>query len=81
MSGPEPEQIEPDTKDWTWVLQRPCPECGTTSRTICTTSVADGSDVCGTPERRAFHPRRAHLSSTPLCVEPLLRGPACGRSC
>lgn len=20
--------IEPDTKDWTWVLQRPCPECG-----------------------------------------------------
>ena len=18
----------PDTKDWTWVLQRPCPECG-----------------------------------------------------
>src|SRR3954447_9325352 len=20
--------IAPDTKDWTWVLQRPCPECG-----------------------------------------------------
>jgi hypothetical protein len=20
--------IEPDTKDWTWVLRRPCPECG-----------------------------------------------------
>jgi hypothetical protein len=20
--------FEPDTKDWTWVLQRPCPECG-----------------------------------------------------
>jgi hypothetical protein len=20
--------IEPDTKDWTWVLTRPCPECG-----------------------------------------------------
>lgn len=20
--------IEPDTKDWTWVLDRPCPECG-----------------------------------------------------
>jgi DinB superfamily len=20
--------IVPDTKDWTWVLQRPCPECG-----------------------------------------------------
>lgn len=22
------EHIEPDTKDWTWVLDRPCPECG-----------------------------------------------------
>jgi hypothetical protein len=21
-------EIEPDTKDWTWVLQRPCGECG-----------------------------------------------------
>jgi SAM-dependent methyltransferase len=20
--------LEPDTKDWTWVLERPCPECG-----------------------------------------------------
>ncbi|HEY5879773.1 MAG TPA: DinB family protein [Nakamurella sp.] len=20
--------IEPDTKDWTWVIERPCPECG-----------------------------------------------------
>ncbi|TDV45575.1 DinB family protein [Actinophytocola oryzae] len=20
--------MEPDTKDWTWVLERPCPECG-----------------------------------------------------
>ena len=20
--------IVPDDKDWTWVLQRPCPECG-----------------------------------------------------
>lgn len=24
----EPTTIEPDTKDWTWVLDRPCPECG-----------------------------------------------------
>jgi hypothetical protein len=28
MAGSEPDAIEPDTKDWTWVLQRPCPECG-----------------------------------------------------
>jgi hypothetical protein len=23
-----PDEIRPDTKDWTWVLDRPCPECG-----------------------------------------------------
>ena len=23
-----PEQIAPDTKDWTWVLEQPCPDCG-----------------------------------------------------
>jgi hypothetical protein len=26
--------ITPDTKDWTWVLNQPCPECGFDSRTI-----------------------------------------------
>ena len=24
----EPERITPDDKDWTWVIDRPCPECG-----------------------------------------------------
>ena len=26
--------IEPDTKDWTWVLDRACPECGLDARTV-----------------------------------------------
>ncbi|HMK96270.1 MAG TPA: DinB family protein [Acidimicrobiales bacterium] len=26
--------IPPDTKDWTWALQRPCPECGLDTRTV-----------------------------------------------
>ena len=26
--------IEPDTKDWTWVLQRPCPECGLDTQSL-----------------------------------------------
>ncbi len=26
--------MEPDTKDWTWVLDRPCPECGLDASTI-----------------------------------------------
>ena len=28
------ESIAPDTKDWTWVLARPCPECGLDASTI-----------------------------------------------
>jgi hypothetical protein len=30
----EAEPIVPDTKDWTWVLQRPCPECGFDARAV-----------------------------------------------
>ena len=26
--------ITPDTKDWTWVLERPCPECGYDASTV-----------------------------------------------
>ena len=26
--------IPPDTKDWTWVLERPCPECGYDASTV-----------------------------------------------
>lgn len=31
----------PDTKDWTWVLDRPCPECGLDTRLVEPESVAD----------------------------------------
>jgi hypothetical protein len=27
-------EIVPDTKDWTWVLHRPCPECGLDTRQV-----------------------------------------------
>jgi hypothetical protein len=33
--------IPPDTKDWTWVLERPCPECGLESSSIPFTDVPD----------------------------------------
>jgi hypothetical protein len=32
--------IEPDLKDWTWVLERPCPECGFDAATVPATEVA-----------------------------------------
>ena len=31
--------IVPDTKDWTWVLQRPCPECGLNTSTFTRESI------------------------------------------
>lgn len=38
MSLDEP--IEPDTKDWTWVLSRPCPDCGFDATAVSHTEVA-----------------------------------------
>ena len=35
------EPIDPDTKDWTWVLDRPCPECGFDAATVHHMQVAD----------------------------------------
>src|SRR5215204_4819575 len=32
--------IVPDDKDWTWVLERPCPECGFDATTTDPTAVA-----------------------------------------
>ena len=32
--------IEPDTKSWTWVLQRPCPDCGFDAATVAPEMVA-----------------------------------------
>jgi hypothetical protein len=33
--------ITPDTKNWTWVLEKPCPECGFDASTFEATDVAD----------------------------------------
>ncbi len=33
--------IEPDDKDWTWVLERPCPECGFDASTCAAADVAE----------------------------------------
>ncbi|BBY29615.1 DinB family protein [Mycolicibacterium sediminis] len=33
--------IQPDTKDWTWVLERPCPDCGFDASTVGYAEVAE----------------------------------------
>ena len=45
--GSTPDAITPDTKDWTWVLERPCPECGFEA------AVHDVSDLPGLLETTA----------------------------
>ena len=35
------EDISPDTKDWTWVLERPCPECGFVAADVDPAEVGD----------------------------------------
>lgn len=38
---PPPAAPEPDDKDWTWVLQRPCPDCGLDAGAIAPGDLAD----------------------------------------
>jgi hypothetical protein len=35
------DSLTPDTKDWTWVLDRPCPECGFDSRGFAREEIPD----------------------------------------
>ena len=41
MPDDEPREIVPDDKDWTWVLDRPCPECGFDARAVDVRGVGD----------------------------------------
>ena len=50
----------PDTKDWTWVLERPCPECG-----------FDASSVV--PEQIGLRLRAATFKLIALLDDPLAR--------
>lgn len=36
-----PDTIPPDNKDWTWVLRRPCPDCGFDAEDLDPTRVGD----------------------------------------
>jgi len=37
--------VEPDGKDWTWVLDRRCPECGYDASRVAATDVATRFDT------------------------------------
>lgn len=37
----DPQTPEPDSKDWTWTVQRPCPECGYDAAAVARADVPD----------------------------------------
>ncbi|HEY0520702.1 MAG TPA: DinB family protein [Ilumatobacteraceae bacterium] len=39
--------IEPETKNWTWVLERPCEECGFDTRSFPAHEIAARARACG----------------------------------
>ena len=41
-----PPPAEPDEKDWTWVLERPCPECGADVGKLSIDEVAELNRTC-----------------------------------
>jgi hypothetical protein len=55
--------IEPDTKDWTWVITQPCPECGFDG------SAVSHTDVAGRIRADAGEWRR-RLSTADAAVRP-----------
>ena len=45
--GAMPAPIPPDRKDWTWVLQHRCPQCGLDVSQLTTDEVADRAEAAG----------------------------------
>jgi hypothetical protein len=43
------DDVVPDTKDWTWVLREPCPECGLDAGTVPLSAVAAGLRASADP--------------------------------
>ncbi len=63
--------IEPDTKDWTWVLERPCPECGFDATTLAATQVADRVRASVPAYRAALERDDAGVRPRPDAWSPL----------
>ena len=39
-----PAAVEPETKNWTWVLERPCPDCGFEASSFAVGTIAAALD-------------------------------------
>jgi len=63
--------IEPDTKDWTWVLERPCPECGLDASAVTPGSLADAFAATAPRWRAALEDESARVRPADNVWSPL----------
>ena len=70
MDDADPD-ILPDTKDWTWVLERPCPECGYDAEAVARSEVADRLRVNAEAWPRVLAADRASNRPDPQTWSPV----------
>jgi len=68
---PRDPEIEPDTKDWTWVLDMPCPECGFDAAQVATTDVAPRIDRNAATWQRVLAASSAEVRPVATVWSPL----------
>ncbi len=69
------DQIVPDTRDWTWTLERPCPECGLGAASIPAEDTADHVMASTSPWVEVLARPDVRRRPTPATWSPL--GYAC----
>lgn len=66
--------IRPDTKDWTWVLRRPCPECGYDASAVATVDVSGRLRACAAAWRAVLARAEVRRRPAPDVWSPLEYG-------
>lgn len=71
---PPPDAVVPDTKDWTWTLERSCPECGFEAGTVRAEHLAGLVLVLTDPWRAVLARPEAAVRPDPATWSPLEYG-------
>ena len=63
--------IEPDVKDWTWTLDRPCPDCGFDAAAVPPADIAARVTACTSPWAEVLARPEAGTRPDPVTWSPL----------
>jgi len=66
-----PAEIAPDTKDWTWTLERTCPDCGLAAGTIPASELSARVTACTDPWSSVLARSDARVRPEPSTWSPL----------